>query len=98
MPTPEKIKKFYQSTKWKKARATKVALARGVCEECGNAGWEVHHITPLTLENIDNPEIAIGLDNLQLLCTACHNAKRSDDKEIRDDVTFDEDGNLVEKT
>ncbi|NCS96940.1 HNH endonuclease [bacterium] len=97
MPTPTKIKKFYQSARWKKARWQKIHQVHGLCEECGNAGWEVHHIEPLTLANVDKPEIALGLDNLQLLCTKCHNSKRSEEKEIRSGLMFDSAGNLVKK-
>lgn len=98
MKTPKKIKKFYQSARWKKARWQKLHQANGLCEKCGKAGWEVHHIVPLTLANIDKPEIALGLDNLQLLCTSCHNAERRDnEREIRSDVTFDSNGDLIER-
>lgn len=95
MPTPIKIFKFYQSTKWKRVRKLKRQLAKGLCEACGNAGWEVHHKIPLTLSNIDNAIISTGLDNLELLCTSCHNAKRSTEKEIRNDISFDSSGNIV---
>lgn len=98
MRTPEKILKFYQSIPWKRVRRLKRQLARGVCEECGNAGWEVHHKIPLTLANIDNHNISMGLDNLELLCTSCHNAKRSEETQVRSDITFDDEGNVIEKT
>lgn len=99
MATPEKIVKFYHSKKWKDARALKVQLARGLCEECGRRGYEVHHKIPLSLSNIDNPSIALAMENLQLLCTSCHDAKRgAAEKELRNDLEFDSEGNLVLKT
>lgn len=97
MATPEKILKFYQSMRWKKVRSYKRQLARGLCEKCGNAGWEVHHKIPLTLSNIDDPNISLGLDNLELLCTSCHDAMRSEESEIRYDIAFDEYGNVYKK-
>lgn len=92
-----RIRQFYNSKEWKRVRQYKRSLARGICEECGKAGWEVHHKIPLTLKNFDDVNIRIGLENLQLLCTSCHNAKRSEEKEIRSDVMFDDEGNLVKK-
>lgn len=96
MSTPEKIKKFYQSAKWKKARAYIRAKNHGICEECGNVGHEVHHIISLNLNNIDDVNVTIDEKNLQLLCTSCHNAKRSDSV-IRKDVEFTPQGDLIKK-
>jgi len=92
--TPQKIKDFYRSKAWKKVRAYKRAKQYGVCERCGKAGREVHHKIPLTLRNIDDPEIALGLNNLELLCTSCHNAERSIEAEKRGDIYFDDEGNV----
>lgn len=97
MPTPIKILKFYRSEKWKRARNLKVQKEHGICEQCGKAGWEVHHKTPLTLDNIDNPSISLSLDNLELLCTSCHNSRRKYIKPLRPDVEFDKEGNIVAK-
>lgn len=94
MKTPDKILKFYQSVEWKRVRRLKRQISKGICEQCGNAGWEVHHKIPLTLTNINNPEISMGLNNLELLCTSCHNAKRATEAEIRSDICFDSQGNV----
>lgn len=96
MRTPERILKFYKSKMWIRARDLKRRLAKGICEECGCTGQEVHHIIPLTLENIDNPLISIDQSNLQLLCKSCHDAKRSNaEKEVRSDISFDAEGNVI---
>lgn len=87
-------KQFYDSKKWKRARDAKIKLARGVCEICGNAGTEVHHKIELTDENLTNPEIALDLKNLQLLCTSCHNMQRPENTKPRQDFYFDEKGNM----
>lgn len=97
MQTPEKILKFYHSKPWRRVRELKKQLARGICEHCGNAGWEVHHKIPLTLANIDDPKISLSLDNLELLCTSCHDAVRVSESQIRSDVTFDDNGDLIPK-
>ena len=97
MATPKAVLAFYNSQKWKKVRRLKIQLARGVCEECGKAGYQVHHIKPINLGNLHNDNITCGLDNLQLLCASCHNAKRSEEAEIRSDITFDIHGNTIKK-
>ena len=37
---------------------------------------EVHHKIPLTAENLKNAEIALGWDNLELLCKKCHDEEK----------------------
>lgn len=99
MPTSSKKRdKFYHSAAWARAKEAKRMQARGICERCGKAGYEVHHVIPLTDENVDDPNISLNLDNLQLLCTACHNAVRDEEeraKGIRRDYYFDEKGDMV---
>lgn len=98
MATPLKIKNFYKNSKaWKLARQECIVRCKGLCQRCGRTGKEVHHKIPLALENIDNPEIALGQNNLELLCTSCHDAEREKTKAIRDDVMFDEAGNLIKR-
>nr|WP_243865432.1 HNH endonuclease signature motif containing protein [Paenibacillus lupini] len=51
-----------------------------MCEECTRqhrieAGKEVDHIIELTDENKHDWNIAYNPDNLQLLCSTCHNIK-----------------------
>ena len=95
MPTPSKKRmRFYNSSLWKKAKEEKKRHARGLCEKCGRPGYEVHHIIPLTDDNVEDPTISINLDNLMLLCTSCHNKMRVEEQGIRSDVRFDEHGNV----
>lgn len=65
---------FYQSTKWRNCAKGFRAYKHHTCEKCGNAGWLVHHIVPLTDETVDDPDIALNYDNLMLLCKSCHDA------------------------
>jgi len=97
MQTPDVIKKFYHSAKWKRCRSLVIHKYHGRCKDCGKAGHEVHHIIPLTEQNVNNPYISLGLDNLELLCQDCHNAKRSDNNQVRSDLMFDSEGNLIPK-
>ena len=101
MPTPSKKReKFYHSKAWANVKRTKRMMEHGICQRCGNAGWEVHHIIPLTDENVDDPKIALNLENLELLCTACHNAARDEELKKqgkRSDYYFDEQGNMIFK-
>ena len=87
------INRFYRSAEWQIARAEKIASVNGRCEKCGAIGEEVHHIIPLTPENINNPEITLGKENLILLCKNCHNKEhRRFEKSI---TQFDENGGLI---
>lgn len=58
----------------------------------------MHHKIPLTPENIYNPEITLNWDNLELLCSSCHSIEHNKKYEaIREDVMFDENGDLVKR-
>lgn len=98
MPTTSKIReKFYHSAAWAKAKKAKRREALGICERCGKAGWEVHHKIPLTDDNVGDPNISLNPENLELLCTACHNAARDEEERAkgrRTDYYFDEEGNM----
>lgn len=90
------LKKFYNSRQWQRARLLKIQTAYGICERCGKAGWEVHHIEPLTLINMHDPNISINQDNLELLCTSCHSAINEwGHKPTRKDIKFDKEGNVI---
>lgn len=86
---------FYYSNAWRKLSRYIKMIKRGVCEECGLRGTEVHHIIPINDANVDDQNISLNPDNLQLLCTSCHNAKRKADA-IREGLTFTENGDVIE--
>lgn len=94
---------FYHSKAWKKCRAGYIKSVNGLCERCLNQkpkryvpGKIVHHIKYITPENINDPNITLAWDNLELLCQDCHNIEHhGTGTEIRDDVMFDTDGNLI---
>ena len=70
-------KAFYNSKAWKACRASYIAkrcmIDGGMCESCNTElGFIVHHIEPLTAENVGNPDVALNHDNLRYECKACH--------------------------
>ena len=77
MHNDERIESFYTSRPWRKCRAAILSEAGGLCQNCIRKGLiepavEVHHIKPLTPDNIDDPMIALDASNLIALCGACH--------------------------
>ena len=89
---------FYKSSRWAAARSLKVKACRGLCERClargiVSAGKIVHHKIYLTPENINRPEIALNLANLELLCQNCHNAEHNSREGVR--YKIDSSGNVL---
>lgn len=91
----EFAKGFYRSKAWKKARAYIVKRDLGLCVKCHQVGEIVHHIIPLTPTNIQDETIALGEENLQLLCRDCHGLAHTTDTPMDPYLKFDEDGNLI---
>lgn len=70
-------KPFYNSKAWKKCRESyikkRMQIDGGICEVCGiEQGYIVHHIQPLTEQNVSNPFICLNHDNLRYECKQCH--------------------------
>lgn len=67
--------RFYVSARWKRLAAIVRNAAHGLCQRCGQPptrkSLEVHHKKPRKT----HPELAYDLDNLEALCTRCHNAE-----------------------
>lgn len=97
---------FYNSKQWRHLRAYYKRLRHGICERCGNATiqknpnlkLEVHHKKPIDINLLHTEkhlqEVALNINNLELLCTSCHNSERSG--LTREGLMFDGEGNLVE--
>ena len=71
---------FYKSQAWQSCRDAAIKRDRYLCVDCmkhgrTTAAEEVHHIKPITPDNINNPEITLNLDNLVSLCRECHKAR-----------------------
>lgn len=95
-------KSFYKSQSWKHARDAAWHRDAGLCVDCFKAGRitpaeEVHHITPLTPENIGNPNISLALSNLVSLCRLCHRARHEGehDAQRKRRYKIDKNGNVT---
>lgn len=95
---------FYKSTAWKNTRQAYIRSVNGLCERCLSRniikqGEIVHHKVHLTPQNIHNPNIALGFDNLELVCRDCHAKEHPEiygkDKFEKSRVIFDIDGNIM---
>lgn len=70
-----------------------------LCRRCFAPAEEVHHITHLTEENINDVSISLNPENLMALCRDCHQREHSHDRasgnlkqKVLGDVWFDENG------
>lgn len=74
---PKQVKDvdFYSSNAWKRLRFKAFELHGNICQCCGarppGVVLEVDHIKPRSIY----PELALELDNLQILCRACNSGK-----------------------
>ena len=71
---------FYWTPQWRKCRKDYLKKVGGLCERCKEKGRLVpasivHHTVHLTQENKDDPNVAYSFDNLEALCSFCHNAE-----------------------
>lgn len=104
-------KRLYKSRAWENVRQAVIDRSRGLCEECLKRGELtpgriVHHKTPLTPENIDDPAIALDPGMCEYVCKECHEEiharlgegalpGRGDHGRAR--IGFDEYGNVVRR-
>lgn len=77
MHSDPKISSFYTTAIWRKCRASFLKSKGGLCEPCLSKGLivpatQVHHKTPITPDNIDDPGITLNFDNLLAVCERCH--------------------------
>ena len=93
-------KKFYHSKAWKQCRASYIAKVYGLCERCLDngrliPGYIVHHKIEITPENINDPAITLNHENLQYVCSDCHNVLHKRQRSFRNDIQFDDEGNVI---
>ena len=82
---------FYKSKAWQRCRAGYIASVGGLCEDCLDKGLYtpgeiVHHMVELSPENISNPAITMGWDNLRLLCRDCHGKRHGNQRRYKVDA------------
>ena len=68
---------FYGSPAWKRTRQAYKESVGGLCEDCKakgiiRAGDVVHHVIPLSVDNVTMTNISLSFSNLRLLCDECH--------------------------
>lgn len=88
--------KFYASTAWRNCRDYYRKKQCYICERCGDIGTEVHHIIPLSPDNINNPEVTLSEANLMCLCHQCHMKEHKADDDNRR-YYIDADGHVFAK-
>lgn len=89
-------KAFYKSRAWREVRWQALRRDHFQCVQCGDIAEEVDHIIELTPENIDDPRIALSLENLQSLCHDCHTRKTKGwGADLGDGFAFDESGQVI---
>ena len=88
---------FYKSQAWKKMRDYCFKRDVGLCQDCLKDGKivsaeEVHHIIPITTQNIDDESITLNETNLVSLCRECHKSRHTGRKRR---FQIDENGHVV---
>lgn len=90
-------KDFYTSREWRQIRYEAIKLHHGVCMCCGRSPSEhgvvlhVDHIQPKSLR----PDLALRLDNLQVLCEDCNLGKSNHDSIEWEGIEEDSEGKLL---
>ena len=92
---------FYKSKTWGQCRAA-YAKAFPLCEECLKRGIIkpveiVHHKIELNADNVNDPAIAYGFDNLESVCRDCHNKIHFADTTVEKRWEFNDKGELIVK-
>lgn len=83
---------FYHSKEWKRVSTAYMTSRFYICERCGRPATICHHRKYLNGQNVSDPEIALGFNNLEALCQECHNQEHSRALSL---VLFDEQGNAI---
>lgn len=86
---PEFADAFYKSWTWRRCREGYLKHVGRLCERCAKHGLivpaeQVHHKIKLTPENLKDPAIALNWDNLEALCSDCHQAEHKKKRWICD--------------
>lgn len=90
---------MYKTKEWKKIRKLILIKQGGMCARCKTRpAYFVHHKEYLTDQNYTDFRIGLSEDNLEALCIECHNEEHHPSGSIRKDVTFNEYGDMIERT
>ena len=107
-------KDLYKSKAWEKTRNYIWLKQACLCNRCHRAVYVdgltpwlpkekrlkgiVHHKQYLTDQNYTDDSIAFAEENLEGLCIDCHNREHFGTGATREGLTFDEFGNLIQRT
>lgn len=74
------IERFYTTRAWRKSKESYLRSVGRLCEVCLKKGLivpatQVHHKTPITPENLNDPRVTLDHGNLMALCEECHQAQ-----------------------
>ena len=87
---------IYASPQWRRVREYVLKRDDYLCQRCGRPGNIVHHKVYLTPQNVNNPEIALGADNLEAVCEKCHAQEHEAHGVVGEGLAFNADGTLME--
>lgn len=93
---------FYSSAAWRNVREYVKERDQYLCQDCLKKNRitpaeEVHHIIPITPENINDASITLDEKNLISLCRECHKARHGTKDEDSRRYTVDEYGRVTIK-
>lgn len=104
---------FYQTTAWKKVRRNIWLKQACLCARCHRSVYVntisewipkekrlkgiVHHKEYLNDLNYEDTNISLNENNLEGLCIDCHNKEHFTTLVTRNDLMFDEEGNLIKR-
>lgn len=88
---------FYNTKSWIQCRESYLIKQDYICERCMAPAKIVHHKTYLTPDNINDPSVTLAHDNLEALCQDCHNKEHQLQSMVREDVMFNEYGELIKR-
>ena len=86
---------FYKSKAWKETRAAYMSSKNYICERCGDIAKICHHKVYITPENIHDPNITLGCDNLAALYQDCHTREHLIAEVYSDGLSFNCKGELI---
>lgn len=105
--------KFYKTKLWEDITKYIWLKQKCICSRCGRPVYKrgisewipkdkrikgiVHHKEYLDDNNFLDPNIALNENNLEGICIDCHNKEHFQSSCLKDDVMFDEMGNLIKK-
>jgi hypothetical protein len=88
---------IYKAKQWARVRQYILQRDDGLCTHCGAPGKIVHHKVWVTPKNCNDPAIAFGENNLELVCEQCHGRIHEGDTATQAGLRFDAMGNLVKR-